>query len=405
MTAKRVALGVLCAAWLVIGLGPAGQAANDLPSLQVVQNQFRDQAGNPVHLAGVNRSGTEYACIQGWGIFDGPSDDQSVAAIASWGANAVRIGLNEDCWLGINEVRAQYSGAAYRQAITEYVQRLHRHGLYAIVALMWAAPGANQATWQEAMADEDHAFAFWSSVAATFRNDNATLFDLYGEPSWVSWSCWADGCTYADKYGSWRTAGMQKMVDTVRQAGAHNVILVSGADYANNLGSWLAYAPNDPDHQLAASFHVYGDNTCRDQPCWDSSIREVARRVPVVTAEFGERADGSNCGHTFVDSYLRYAHRNGLSYLAWVWDTWNPCSTLIQNYDGTPTAFGAAYRDVLQSSRSFGNLPFDNSRPARPWFEIEHERRFIVLLGALAIVGVLAILLVGRSFRRRKRRT
>ena len=53
-----------------------------------------------VRLHGVNYSGTEYACIQGWGIFDGPCDDASVAAIRSWNANVVHIGLNEDCIAG-----------------------------------------------------------------------------------------------------------------------------------------------------------------------------------------------------------------------------------------------------------------------------------------------------------------
>src|SRR2546422_3166294 len=51
-------------------------------------------------LRGVNRSGTEYACAQGWGMFDGPSDSASVQAIASWKANVVRVPLNETCWLG-----------------------------------------------------------------------------------------------------------------------------------------------------------------------------------------------------------------------------------------------------------------------------------------------------------------
>jgi endoglucanase len=384
--------------------GAAAYASQDLSPLKVVQNQLQDASGTQVHLTGVNRSGTEYACIQGWGVFDGPSDDSSVAAIASWGANAVRIGLNEDCWLGINGVSPQYSGAAYRQAITDYVQRLHRHGLYAVVALMWAAPGANQATWQEAMADRDHALTFWSSVAAEFRDDQATLFELYGEPSWLSWPCWVDGCTFSDKYGDWRTAGMAEMLQAVRQKGAHNVVLVSGINYANDLSSWLAYAPHDPDHQLAASFHLYGDNSCRDSACWDAGAREVAMRVPVVTSELGESAAGTNCGHSFVDRYVSYAHSNGISYLAWVWDSWNRCSTLITDYIGTPTVFGAAYRSLLLSGQPFANLPYTSSSPSRPLFEIppeyRHER---LVVGSAAIVGLITLLGAG-WFRYRRRR-
>ena len=36
-------------------------------------NKLFDGKGQQVKLHGVNRSGTEYACIQGWGIFDGPN--------------------------------------------------------------------------------------------------------------------------------------------------------------------------------------------------------------------------------------------------------------------------------------------------------------------------------------------
>lgn len=400
---RRTAAALIVSAWFGALGGVAAQASTTAPPLRVSQNHLVDAGGQEVHLTGVNRSGTEYACVQGWGIFDGPSDDASVAAISAWGANAVRIGLNEDCWLGINAVDAKYSGAAYRQAVMTYVQLLHQHGLYAIVALMWAAPGANRATWQEAMADADHAPAFWSSVAAAFRDDGATLLDLYGEPSWISWSCWADGCSYADKYGTWQTAGMRQMLSTVRQAGAHNIVLLSGDSYANDLSEWLAYAPSDPDGQVAASFHLYGDNTCHEEACWDSSVREVAKRVPVVTSELGERADGTSCDHTFVHTYIGYAHTNGLSFLAWAWDAWHRCSTLIVDYTGTPTPFGAAYRTDLADQQSFGVLPYVDSRPSRPAFEIEHERVFLFLAGVILVAGVAAILTVGRFMPRRRR--
>src|SRR5262249_32288692 len=58
--------------------GPAA-----ISGLHVVGNQIRNGAGQPVRLLGVNRSGTEYACIQGWGIFDGPSDAASLQPIVA----------------------------------------------------------------------------------------------------------------------------------------------------------------------------------------------------------------------------------------------------------------------------------------------------------------------------------
>src|SRR2546423_4655253 len=103
------------------GLAPA-------PAVHVQGNRLVDSAGRPVRLRGVNRSGAEYACAQGWGIFDGPSDSASVSAIAVWRANVVRLPLNETCWLGINGVTPAYAGANYQQAIAGYVGRLKRAG-------------------------------------------------------------------------------------------------------------------------------------------------------------------------------------------------------------------------------------------------------------------------------------
>src|SRR5439155_861798 len=54
------------------------------PTVHVQGTRLVDSAGRPIRLRGVNRSGTEYACAQGWGMFDGPSDSASVQAIASW---------------------------------------------------------------------------------------------------------------------------------------------------------------------------------------------------------------------------------------------------------------------------------------------------------------------------------
>jgi hypothetical protein len=302
--------------------------------LHVSGNRLLDGVGAVVHLHGVNRSGTEYACIQGWGIFDGPSDDASVAAIRSWNSNVVHLGLNEDCVLGINGVPTQYAGANYMNAIVAYVNRLHAQGLYAEVSLMWAAPGTQQATGHPAILNQDHSASALRAIANAFKADANTFIGLQSEPHGISWACWRDGGSACSV--GYAALGMQGALDAVRSTGATNPVTVSGIDYANNLSQWLAYKPVDPLGQLVAEAHVYGKNVCSTTACFDANYAPVAAQVPVVFGETGETYDDSSCGSANVSTFMNWADAHGVGYEAWTWNTWGTCGSLISSFSGTP---------------------------------------------------------------------
>ncbi len=349
----RITLAVVLVASAVAGLAAvtsqsAVAVASDADgvSVAVQGNQLVDGFGHPLQLVGVDRSGTEYACVQGWGIFDGPSDFRSIAAIAAWHVNAVRIPLNEDCWLGINGVAPAFGGDAYRTAIENYVHELNQAGMVAIVDLHWGAPDSELATSQEMMPDQ-HATAFWQSVATTFESDHGVVFDLFNEPYGVSWSCWRDGCQTPAGY---QAVGMQSLVDTVRATGATQPIMVEPLDWGADLSGFVDYAPVDPDRQLVASLHLYNSSTCSTESCWNSVIAPVASEYPIVTGELGE----FDCADGFIDSYMAWADAHAISYLGWTWDAgggWS-CSSgpaLIEDYAGDPTSFGAGFQSHLAS--------------------------------------------------------
>jgi hypothetical protein len=336
-------------AWSPPAADAQGPAA--ITGLHVVGNQIVNGADQPVRLRGVNRSGTEYACIQGWGIFDGPADAASIRAIVSWHTNAVRVPLNEDCWLGINGVSPAHGGAAYQAAIANYVSLLNAAGLIVILELHWAAPGAQPATGQLPMPNLDHSPAFWSQVATAYKTNSAVIFELFNEPypdnnrdTPAGWLCWRDGGTCPGV--GYQAAGMQHLVQTVRQTGATNIILLGGLEYSNALSQWLAYKPTDPTGNLGAAWHVYNFNRCNNLACYDATAGPVAQQVPLVTTEIGEKGGG----HSFIDPLMSWLDGRGQSYLAWTWDTWG-CGdepVLISNYNGTPCqTYGQGYKDHL----------------------------------------------------------
>jgi len=314
-------------------------------AVHVQGNHLVDGTAQAIRLLGVNFSGAEYACAQGWGIFAGPNDAKAIHAMSTWDINAVRVPLNEDCWLGINGVKKRYSGERYRKAISGLVQRLHAAGLYVILDLHWNAPGGQKALDQQLMADADHSPEFWTSVATRFRDDPALLFDLYNEPHGISWTCWLNGCKTKQ---DWQAAGMQQLVDAVRSTGATQPLMLGGLNWSSLLGNgWLKHAPQDPAGQLVASFHLYNFGGC-DKPCWRTQVGGVAKHVPVVTGELGE----DDCAHGFIDRYMPWADQRGISYLGWSWNV-TSCRkgpSLITNAKkGTPTDFGLGLRDHLQA--------------------------------------------------------
>ena len=355
-----------------VAAAPAAPSSADstAPQLHVSGNRLVDASGQQVVLHGVDRSGTEYRCVggsvsgvPGYGIFDGPNNQSSVAAMKSWDINAVRIPLNEACWNAEPYVDSAYAGDNYRNAVEAFVKLLNANGIVAILDLHWTDglnPGDPVCVSVEALCGKPmpvaaEAVPFWSSVAKTFKGNDAVIFDLFNEPypnavlptEDAAWECWLKGGSSCSGI-AYPVAGMQTLVDTVRATGADNVIMAGGLDYANDLTEWLKYEPSDPDHNLVASWHSYNTSRCATQSCWSSQISPVIAQVPVIAGEIGE----NDCTDNYIDKLMTYLDSESASYLAWTWNADSTCSSgpgLITSYTGAPTTYGKGYESHLQS--------------------------------------------------------
>jgi endoglucanase len=329
--------------------------------LHVSGNKLVNANGETIVLHGVDRSGTEFECVSGQGIFDGPSNQASITAMRSWGINAVRIPLNEACWNGESYVNPAYSGEKYRSAVEAYVRLLNSNRIVAILDLQWSdgkytgnshgCPSA-EAVCEKPMPDAAESVPFWSSVAKTFKGNDAVIFDLFNEPypdralptPTAAWECWLRGGASCSPGITYPAAGMQTLVNAVRAEGANNVIMLGGLTYSNDLTQWLKYEPTDPDHNLTASWHSYNFNSCNNPTCWHTQISPVIAAVPVISGEIGEQ----DCADDYIDPLMAYLDSAATGYLAWAWNADFDCG-LITNYSGVPTAFGRGYKSHLAS--------------------------------------------------------
>lgn len=343
----------LVALLLVVTPGSAysATATRKASALRVVGNRLVDSAGRTVQLRGVNRSSPETLCL-GAGrqsFFYGPTDAASVTAIKSWGANAVRVPVNEDCWLGRNGLPASLTAAEYRRQVAAYARAVLNAGLYVIIDAHFAETtvlGVEQPSNGPApMLDAAHGIELWQSIVATFAADAGIVYDLYNEPHDINWACWRDGCT--DPLTGSRYLGMQALVNAVRAAAAKNPLILTGPSWGADIGWWLAYQPVDPLRSLVAGVHVYDGYGCSPLWCLEERVAPVARSVPVVIGELG----ALDCVGAFLGSLPAWADHYGISYLAFTWNVpyGAPCPTyhLISSFDGTPTPSGAVYRRHL----------------------------------------------------------
>jgi hypothetical protein len=340
---------------------PASAKPVSVAGLRVRGNTIVNGDGAVVRLLGFNSSGAEYACIEGWGIFDGPRSYRTgmpaaaVQKMAAWsGANTVRLPLNEQCWLGLG-VKPAYGGAAYRKAVRGYVDRLLKQGFVVVLDLHRTAPAKGVSRKQEQMPDRDHSLTFWRQVAAAYKGDTSVVFDLFNEP-WPyaeaggprAWKCWRDGGCRLVSQNTGRTytaAGMNEIVATIRSTGARNILAVGGVHWAEVLDGWLEYQPFDPLHNVIASFHNYSYNRfCKGDACYNTVLAEVAASVPLFAGEVGPDTVDAKCteksvGNTgFAKRVLDWLDSHGASYTPWSWNAWHDCYSLISSYSGTPTA-------------------------------------------------------------------
>ncbi len=357
-----MALAILAAS-LNPAASPPSEAASavSVTGLHASGNQILNGAGQALLLHGVNRSSAEYACVEGYGIWDGPANDAEVQAMLTWNINVVRVVLNEDCWLGIKGVSPAYSGANYQNAIANYVSLLTQANIVTIINLHFNAPGSSRATGQQPMPDRDYSPAFWSSVANRFKSNSAVLFEPYNEPypdngrdTAEAWRCWRDGGSCQGV--SFTAAGMQELVTAIRNTGATNPIILTGNNWGSQLTRWVEYLPNDPLRQLIAGWHSYGDGLdCQNPTCWNTVLVGVLSHAPILATEIGQ----FDCRHDYVDQVMDFLDSKGQGYMAWSWGPFS-CSSdpaLLTDWSGTPSqTYGSGFRTHI--------LQVPNPRPA-----------------------------------------
>jgi endoglucanase len=393
---------------LNVGLASPFAAPSAAPVIKVSGNTLVNASGAVVQLRGVNVSALEFNVInqpqappggKAFDYFGGQSP--VVASLQSWKLNAVRLPLNEQSYL--DETCYNTPGSplladpinSYRGFVKQWVDKLTAAGMVVILDLHKNSPTAlisgtrvqllSNTSGQSEYTDAENSLAFWAQVAMDYKNYPNVIFDLFNEPHLDNftapasdpitvggpavpsglpvvfpqqWTVLRDGGTGNAIYGdnqflsqSYTAVGMQSMINTIRTAGAKNVVMVAGRSWAQDLSLWLSFMPVDPLKQIVASWHAYTSQSNAAYPSfppgslnqsfsggsfdWAQAI--LAAGFPIIIGETGNGGGGA-----LFPVLLPWADKNNVSVFAWSWNAgWG---TLISNASGTPISDGMAFQ-------------------------------------------------------------
>ena len=320
-----------------------------------------DSSGKPHLFRGLARPSLEWSSV---GDQLGEAD---YAAMNGWGANVVRISLNQDFWLqsdGSGTSNPTYD-SGYAIIVDQQVQWAEKHSLDVILDLHWSDQGnftvgasciSGNKNCQQDMADA-HSVLFWQQVATKYKGDPHVLFELYNEPRigsyspvTANWDTWLNGGTSS----GFTVHGMQELYNTVRATGAQNLVVIGGLNWSNDLSGVSTHAVNGTN--IIYNTHVYQTSAPNT---WDASFGSLSAKYPIIATEFGDRS--MNCTPSAATTFMQYASKtstngdnppNELSWTAWAFytsPTVNACTfpTLLSSWY-VPNAAGMAVQGGLK---------------------------------------------------------
>jgi len=314
--------------------------------IKVSGNKLVTADGKVVQLQGVNVPSLEWSA-------KGENILRSIkVAVDDWKANAIRLPVMDTFWFGKGKPPKvpPNDAEAYRKLVDDAIKMAAARGAYVILDL------------HRFKAPEEGAVEFWKDAAARYKNNPAVLFDIFNEPTGISWEVWRNGGPVEVKQKdketrTFQSPGMQGLVEAVRSTGANNIIVASGVSYAYDLSGVLeGYALEEK----GGNGIVYATHFYNWHKGWDKKFLPVAEKYPILVGEFGADinkmsfipANNQEDPYTWVPDALGMIQKYNLN---WTGFSFHPKATpvLLKNWDYEPTPFWGSFVKEALAGKQF----------------------------------------------------
>ena len=322
------------------------------PEIKVSGNKLVTASGTTVWLQGVNVPSLEWSA-KGENVLESIK-----VAIDEWKANVIRLPLNYGFWFGRGKVSDisnsqpvnDQAAAAYRQLVDNAVKMAAARGAYIILDLhRYVAPDA-------------FAVEFWKDVAARYKDNPAVLFDMFNEPHNTTWEVWRNGGDVEIKHPgaastTYKSPGMQGLVDAIRGTGAKNIIVAGGLGFAFDLtGILTGYALEDKTgNGIMYATHFYNWHKG-----WQKHFLGLVDKYPLLVGETGADikkmpfvpAKNQEDPYTFIPDAIGLIQKYHLNWTAWCFHT-HATPRLLSDWTYDPTPFYGVFVKEALAGKQF----------------------------------------------------
>ena len=312
--------------------------------LHVQGTQVIDSSGHPLALRGAEiesafdtmgrwQNGSRLTQVLNTTIF--------TVMVRDWKMNTLRLCLSN--WIYAKD------STNYLKLLDQVVQEANAVGLYVVLNLHDDG-NAGSPYGDNADLPKTQDNAFWQVLATHYKSNPMVLFDLYNEPQDTSWAQWLNG---GGKVAGATVVGHLQMINTIRTAGAKQIIIVEPGTSGGRGKGWSNFTSTIPDPNVMYSLHVYAHiaDTPQQQ---DAKWGPILNHHPIYYGEWALLVNGSPPqGYGFcqnivpsqanqdVTNFLKYTASRNANWTAWEFGAYH----LIQDYTKfTPTTLNIPWK-------------------------------------------------------------
>jgi endoglucanase len=258
-------------------------------ALRVCGVQLCNQYGRPVQLRGMSTHGIQW---YGWGDCINPASIEALAT--DWNADVLRISQY------VQEGGYETDPAGFTAMADTIIDAAIDKGMYVLIDWHQLTPG--DPNYNTALAT-----AYFSHMAARYKDKPNILYEIANEPNGVSWS------------GIRAYAG--KMVPLIRSIDPDNIIIIGTPAWdtfglSDEKPASEIYDSPVSGTNLMYSFHFYAADHGAE---YRARLDEASSRLPVFVTEWGTQEDTGDGRNDFksAQQFVDLMARKKISWTSW----------------------------------------------------------------------------------------